>query len=343
LNHQSTEYVDPRLNYNGERSFLQMGYYGSFFTTHVDGITWQNWVKLTTPNFNTTSSAPSNNFHLFNLCGGYDFSKSTRLVLDAAVAHSSPNETFLTNATTPVVPVASADALVVNKTISFKLTDHLSTRWQLAAAYKFDERDNHTPVNTYQFSDNNQPVAALISFNGAVVAKNANANLLYSKRLHKFDLNADCQVAKGQFPMGGFEYQQTERGCEGRWINCVDAASTKENIFHLDYHNSVAETLSSRMDYEHSHRSVGDYNENAFLVRVPFANVRVLSGDLSLTRAGSGTSFIGGNYNNNPLAALGAPVGTIAAFHIGEQLDRGRHCRHWSYRWARRQSADIRA
>jgi MtrB/PioB family decaheme-associated outer membrane protein len=270
---QSTEQVDLAMHYTGDHSFLQLGYYGSFFGNHVDGMTWQNWAKLTSPNINTMSSAPSNDFHQLNLTGGYDFSRSTRLVVDAALGRSTQNEHLMSDATTPVVPVSSANAVVDSKSLSLKLTGRATSDLQLAAVYKYDARDNHTPVNTFQFSDNNQPVAPLNSFNGAVVAQNANANTPYSKRVNKLGLDADYRLAKGQSVKAGYEYQGTDRWCEGSWINCVEAANTEDNILRLEYRNSVVENLNGRIGFEHGSRTVKNYNENAFLAMVPYANV----------------------------------------------------------------------
>ena len=271
---QSTEQLDVAMHYTGEHSFLQMGYSGSFYSNHVDGMTWKNWATLTPPNINTISSAPSNDFHQLNLTGGYDFSRSTRLVVDAALGRSSQNEHLLSDATTPVVPVSTANAVVDSKTLSLKLTGHATSDLQLAAVYKYDARENHTPVNTFQFSDNNIALPApSILFPGKLFAQNANANTPYSKRVNKIGLDADYRLGKGQSVKAGYEYQGTDRWCEGSWISCVEAANTEDNILRLEYRNSVFENISGRIGYEHGSRSVRNYNENAFLALVPFANV----------------------------------------------------------------------
>jgi predicted porin len=79
-------------------------------------------------------------------------------------------------------------------------------------------------------------------------------------------------LGKGQFIKVGDDYQEIERWCDGSWIDCADAAKTKENTLHLEYRNSVIENLSGRIGYEHGDRTVNAYNENAFLSLVPFAN-----------------------------------------------------------------------
>jgi hypothetical protein len=163
--------------------------------------------------------------------------------------------------------------VVDSKTLSLKLTGRATPELQLAAIYKYDARENHTPVNTFQFSDNNQLVAPLNTFNGAVVAQNANANTPYSKRVNKLGLDADYRLTKGQSVKAGYEFQGTDRWCEGSWINCVEAANTEDNILRLEYRNSTMESVSARIGYERGIRTVKNYNENAFLALVPYANV----------------------------------------------------------------------
>jgi MtrB/PioB family decaheme-associated outer membrane protein len=309
---QSTEQVDLAVHYTGEHSFLQMGYYGSYFSNRVDGMTWQNWAKLGAPNINTMSSAPSNDFHQLNLTGGYDFSRSTRLVLDAALGRSTQNEHLMSDATTPVVPVSAANAVVDSKTLSLKLTGKATPDLQLAAVYKYDARENHTPINTFQFSDNNQPIAPLNSFNGAVVAQNANANTPNSKRLNKLALDADYRLGKGQFIKAGYDYQNTERWCEGSWISCVEAATTDENILRLEYRNSTVDNLAARIGYEHGSRSISKYNENAFLALVPYANVSPTGAPGGATAYGTmvanGLNGWGPNLGFNPTAPAGSAL-----------------------------------
>ena len=314
---QATDQVDLGFHFSGARSFVQMGYYGSFFKNHVNGMTWQNWATLAAPNANTISSAPSNQFHQLNFTGGYDFAPATRLAVDAAFGRSTQNDAFLTNATTPVVPASSAQALVVSKSLNLKLTGRPAARLQLSGAYKFDERDNRTPVNTYQFSDNNQPVAPLPSaaapsFPGVVVAQNANANQPYSKRVHKFDLDADYRLVKGQFLKAGYDFQKTDRWCAGSWIDCADAATTKENTLRLEYRNSVVDNLSGRAGFEHARRTVGNYNENAFLSLVPYANVSPAGAPGGATAYSTmvayGLNGWGPNAGLNPAAPAGSAL-----------------------------------
>jgi hypothetical protein len=311
---QSTDQVDLAMHYTGDRSFWKAGYYGSLFSNKVDGMTWQNWATLAAPNVNTMSSAPNNDFHQINLTGGYKLSATSHLVVDAALGRSTQNASFLTNATTPVVPLPSANAQVDSKTLSLKLTGRPLVALQLAASYRYDARENHTPVATYQFSDNNQPITPLNSFNGAVVAQNANSNTPYSKRINRLGLDGDYRLAKGQSLKAGVAYQTMDRWCEGSWISCVEAATTDESTLRLEYSNSSNENLSARAGYEHSSRTISGYNENAFLALVPFANVSPTGAPGGATAYGTMVANGLNGWGPNSGFTPAAPAGSALAF-----------------------------
>jgi MtrB/PioB family decaheme-associated outer membrane protein len=107
----------------------------------------------------------------------------------------------------------------------------------------------------------------------AVLAQNANANRAYSKKLQQFNLDADYRITQGQALKAGLESQQIERYCNSSWIACADAAKTKENTLKLEWRSNLLEDVSGRLGYAYAMRRVNNYNENAFLALVPYANV----------------------------------------------------------------------
>jgi MtrB/PioB family decaheme-associated outer membrane protein len=281
---QDTDQFNASVNFKGESSFFQAAYYGSVFKDNVTSMSWQNWqtgstvtaagVGPTAHPFatSTESTAPSNQFHQFSLTGGYNFDRNTKLVANGSYGRNTQNSSFLTDATTPVVPASSLNGLVVSKAFGLKLTAKPVRDLNVSAGYKYDLRDNRTAVNTYQYADAGEPAAGYTNLPGTV-AQNANANRAYSKKLNQFNLDADYAFAKGQGLKAGLEAQKTDRWCNGAWIDCVDAATTKENTLRAEYRNSMLENLTGRIGYAYSARRVNNYNENAFLALVPYANV----------------------------------------------------------------------
>lgn len=274
-----TNQVTFGLAYKGARAFAQLGYYGSFFTNNVTAMSWQNWATAA-GTMNTISSDPSNAFSQVSATAGYNFSAATKLIVGASYAHATQNDAFIMGPTAPIVPGSSLNGLVVTSGVTAKLTARPTKKLNLLAAYKYDNRDNQTAIRIYQYSDDEEALAANANFPasgtkllGAVIAQNANANRPYSKRLNLFNAEADYAVAKRQWIKAGYDYEGIYRSCPGAWIDCADASNTHEQTGRAEWRMNMGGTFSARVNYARSARRAPSYNENAFLALVPYANV----------------------------------------------------------------------
>ncbi len=291
---QRTDQFNASLGYKDDKSFMKLAYYGSLFKNNVNSMKWSDYSV----NGGTTqlqiSSAPSNEFHKLGLTGGYDFSPVTKLVASGSYARNTQNEQFVTDPTDFFVPVTSLNGLVVTKAIDLKLTSRPIHDLSLVAGYKYNDRDNRTPVNIYGFTDAQNPIAgtsaapnasfatainamypnlAPVSFAGNTSGNfNLNANRPYSKKVNAFNLDADYKVAQGETVAAGFDWDKTDNYCNGSWIACADAAKTDEKTWKAEWRANIHEDINARIAYEYSKRTV-DYNEDAFLAIVPMANV----------------------------------------------------------------------
>ena len=278
-----TNQISVGLAFKGKKSFAQAGYYGSFFTNHVPFMSWQNWAALPgVPNANTISSTPSNDFNQVSATAGLNMSPTTRLIATGSFARNTQNVGIFTDTSTPVVPVSSLHGLVVTSAFDAKLTTRPVKKLALSARYKYDDRDNRTPVQVFQYADANEPLPAAPNANfpagpgnpyGAVVAQNANANRPYSKKLNQVEFEADYAVAKRQWLKGSYGFEKIDDTCPGSWINCADAPITNEHTLRAEWRANIGEDLTARVSYAHSARRAPTYDENAFLALVPYANV----------------------------------------------------------------------
>jgi MtrB/PioB family decaheme-associated outer membrane protein len=274
-----TNQINMSANYKGAKAFVQAGYYGSFFRNGVPFMSWQNWAT-STGTVNTISSTPDNDYHQASATGSYSFSRTTKLVVFGSYARNTQNARFFTNPTTPVVPVSSLNGLVVTSALNAKFTTRITRKLALATAYKFDDRDNRTPIHIFQYADAEESPVANPNFVagpnnplGAVVAQNANANRPYSRRLNLATIDSDYALAKGQWVKGGLDVERINRECHGAWISCADAAITNESSFRGEWRMEAGSDINARVGYTYSIRRTPDYNENAFLALVPYAGV----------------------------------------------------------------------
>jgi MtrB/PioB family decaheme-associated outer membrane protein len=313
--------ITSGLNFKGARGFAQVGYYGSFFKNNVPFMSWQNWATgpAGSGTVNTISSAPDNVFLQVNGSGGYTISSTTKLVVNGSYARNTQNDSFITNPTTPVVPVSSLNGLVVWTAFNAKLTSRPVKKLTLNAAYKYDDRDNRTAIHIFQYSDAEETPVANANFPagpnnplGAVVAQNANANRPYGRTLNQVDVDADYAVAAGQWIKGGYGFEKIGRACPGSWISCVDAATTNENTLRAEWRATPSEDFSARVDYAYSARRAPDYNENAFLALVPYVNVS------PATATGGATAYsfmIANGWNGwGPAAGFATTTGNMNLF-----------------------------
>ena len=277
----TTDQFNVGLKYVGDKGYLQADYYGAVFRNHVKSLTWQDPSNLATAS--TMSSDPNNQFHQMSLTGGYKFSPATKLVMNASYGRNIQEDGFLSNPQLPLgLPRSSLDGMVVTKGFNLKLTSRPLKGLNLTTGYKFDDRDNRSPVNTYAFYDINVPPAATASaFNTALrsplppLGNNINIynNRPQSKRVNQFNLDADYVVAKGNTLAAGYEFQNIDRRCNGTWIDCVDANTVKESTLRTEWRTRFADGLSGKLGYAFSRRKVDYYNSNAWLAEVPMANV----------------------------------------------------------------------
>jgi hypothetical protein len=308
----TTDQINAALNYRDEKSFFTVAYFGSIFTNHAKSMTIDNPYGLSAygvgatpvsaygPSTATITEEPDNTFNQLRLTGGYDLANNVKLVGDAAYARNAQNDPFILDPamfTTPtggaapalnngtVVPTTSANAVVITKNLDLKLTARPVRNLNLSGAYKYDDRENQTPVSTFGWYDagaKNFGAPALAAgdpFVGATIAgvptgtpiyggANIVANRPYSKRVNQLDFDADYGFARGQSVKAGVDYQSIDRHCSGTWIDCSFADNSRETTGKLEYRFHAGDTLSGRLAGDYGFRHV-NYNDNAWMSLVP--------------------------------------------------------------------------
>jgi len=276
----TTDQFNLGLQYGRPRGFAQISYYGSVFTNHVHGISWQDPNDPT--RLASLSSAPGNQFHQLKMDGGFNLSSGMRITGDLSYGRNTQNDAFLTDTSMPLgVPENSLHGLVVVKGANLKLVMRPASKLNILLHYKYDDRENRTPINTFVFYDANIGKAATASaFNAALglapntLGSNVNifANRPLSEKKNQANLDADYMLRPGQKLAAGFQWQDIRRKCAGSWISCVDADKVVERALHADWHASLLENISSGVSYSYAQRRA-TYNSNAWLALVPMANV----------------------------------------------------------------------
>ncbi len=310
--------MNASLNFKSAKGFAQAAYYGSMYRNTVPFMSWQNWATPTGV-VNTMSSTPDNNFSQVSMTAGANLAAATKLVVNGSYGRGTQNDSFLVDTTTPVVPVTSLNGLVVTTAFTAKLTSRPSKKLNLGAAYKFDDRDNRTSVNIYQYADAGEAPAANANFPanpnnpfGPVLAQNANANRPYSRTANQASFDGDYTIVKRQAIKAGYDFEKIDRVCNGSWISCADADTTNEHTLRADWRASAGQAVSARIGYAYSSRRTPNYNENAFLALVPYASVSPAAAAAGATAL----SFMNANgwTGWGPAMGYGATTGNLNVF-----------------------------
>jgi MtrB/PioB family decaheme-associated outer membrane protein len=264
------------LQYASTDAHLQLGYEGSSYDNRIAGVSWQLWAAPGTSA--TLSTAPSNQLHRLSASGGLRLGAATRLTAAASRSRGTQNAAYLADTTAPWVPVPSAQAVVFNDSANLKLQHQATRSLTLSAGWRYELRDNRTPVNLYGYYDLNNPANGASPFaylfptlTGLGQNFNINANTPYSRRLQQLSVDADWRASPGQHLTLGADGQQTTRWCRDSWVDCANAAHSRETTLRAGWRWApAASDWNARVALSAAERRA-PYNENSFLALVPMA------------------------------------------------------------------------
>ena len=174
----NTKQIDAKLNFSGDRHFVSVGYYGSFFTNANGNVTpsvpgslygplgpGAGVVPLAPAVAGGTSLQdvlqlpmaiyPDNQAHQFYVAGNYAWTQRTRSTFKLAYTHATQAEDFVgmgfTGAPTVTRPNLGGE---VNTTLAqFGLTTRPTSRLSLLGNVRYERRDDNTPIDLYNIEN----------------------------------------------------------------------------------------------------------------------------------------------------------------------------------------------
>jgi MtrB/PioB family decaheme-associated outer membrane protein len=167
------------------------------------------------------------------------------------VAKLKQDESFIASpaGSTWVVPESSAHAQVTNSSFLARFTSNFAKGWNLSAAYKYDDRDNHTPIATFLTTGGDSPGASTQFSNEPV-----------NRTVNQFDLDADYSLGRGQGVKAEYEYQKIHRTSTAA-DSPFRADTTYEDTLRIEYRRTLDEALTGRISYAHSKRHTSEYEQ----------------------------------------------------------------------------------
>lgn len=270
-----TNGLDFSLGYTGEKANFNLAYLYSEFKNDVKA--WTAETPFATGqvlnNQALLSSAPESRMQQIKLGGGYRFAPTTRLSYEASSSRSTQDSAFncqtgaagcVNGVNGWIVPVGSANAKVTDDKAFIKLTSRPTSKLNLTAAYKYDNRNNQTPVNNFKvsFADSAAAAANNISNDPINVIK------------QQLTLDAEYAIARAQALKLGFQREDIRRSTDGSGLapsrttvtaNTNDFSlpvhKTREDTWDIEYRNSMLNNLTGRISYAQSLRKAQDYSQ----------------------------------------------------------------------------------
>jgi len=309
----TTRQVDVLLDYTGESLQMSGGYYGSFFSNQnpVLRVTggdsrFNSGVGSTGVAMDNISLPPDNHGHQFNLTGGYQLAKTTRLNFTLNKGITIQNEDFMpvrfygtsnngVNANTS--GRTDLGGRVDTTLVNLGLTSRPIPQLSLLGNIRYEERDDKTSVARYisnvtgsGLNPTITPYSATVAGDKALSTNGFNEPRSLTNRSGK--LEASYLLPEGFRLTGGFDYEQKVREMEG--VRVVGyRQETEEKSYRLEVSRAMAETLTGSLAYTHSKRDGSDYRNLVTLGNYSYPNYtpggipcgRVTSG-FSVTRCG---------------------------------------------------------
>ena len=249
----STDQFEAAVAYAGKQGNFQLGYYGSFYRNSVKLWTVENpgANNVVYNNVARLQSYPDNDMHQVNFQGGWRFTPATRFMLSGAYSRMTQNDPFIDNpaGSNWVVPETSPHAKVEQWNLLARLTSQVTKDVNVLAAYRYDDRDNKTPIAGFQTLGGDQPGATSLFSNEPI-----------NRKLQQINLEADYRLARDQSIRGEYEWQEIKRTSDAE-ESPFRADRTRENTARVSYRNAFSEVFGGRVSYAYSQRRVSDYEE----------------------------------------------------------------------------------
>ncbi len=246
-----TDTVSLALNWRGDKAHFSSAYFGSFFRNGYDRVNFQTYAGASQMQPMTT--APNNDFNQLNLSGGYALAPKTKLTGSLSYARNTQNAAFVApEAGIMVTPLtqSSLNGQVINTHADLKLMDQTTQQLSLTGAFKYDERDNQTASNLYNFN----------AISGGNTAYYPNTPL--SNKKAQLELAGDYRFKAGQSMRLSYVHEDINRWCHQYAVgasypagtNCVVAKASKDDRLDATYRLKLNEEVDFKVGYGYSDR-----------------------------------------------------------------------------------------
>jgi len=242
------------LGYRGSRLQYNLAYNGSFFKNEQTAITWQNpFTAAAGQDYGSAAEAPDNQSHRISANLGYQLSDQTRLGAQLAFGRLTQDQAFLPYTINPVIvtpglPAANLDGQVDTTLAKFTISSRPASKLRLDASYTYNNRDNKSSVNNYNYVITDS-ILAIDPNTGAPVERQ---NLPYSFEQNLLRAKVSYLLPKNADLSGGFDYDQMD-------YTYQQVETTKDTTFWAKLRLHPLETVEGSLKYSYSTRDASAF------------------------------------------------------------------------------------
>jgi len=217
-----TDEMEVTAAYNADSWQVNLSYRGSFYNNDNSSLAWDN-AYTSAPGADTgrMALAPDNESHLVALAGSVLLPMRTTLNGQISLGRMEQDEGFrpyTSNAliATGALPRGSANAKVDTTNINLRAVSSPLQKLTLQGEFRYNERDNKTSENTY-----NYVVTDL--FNSA----NSARNVAYDYQRYDYRLRGEYRLPARTRLSAGYDYERDERTRQERSETTTDRVWTQ--------------------------------------------------------------------------------------------------------------------
>ncbi len=342
-----TDQVNAGARFSVGEVNLGLAYFGSFYRNDVDSLTWDNpFTSAPGAEQGRLALEPDNDFQQLSLTGVYRAATlNTVVAFSTAVGRGEQDAVFLPftiNSTLPTFapPRPSLDGQVDTSNYALTITSRPYKRANIKFAYRYDERDNQTPVSMWS-----RVITDTFSNGGA------EANVPYSFERAKLNLSGTLKLLDTVKVSAGYDRTELDRDFQEvasqtedsgwgkvRWrpTSYIEAsfrggAATREIGA---YDTAVAVSLGQnpllrKYNLAHRYREFAEFNFSASMPEQPvsvgisylFADDSYSKSELGITDSEENRLSVDFNWavSNNASLYLNAGSESIDAIQLGSE------------------------
>jgi MtrB/PioB family decaheme-associated outer membrane protein len=206
----TTDEIELGVSYGGKTWNTRLAYFGSFFENDTPDLIWETpYNPLAGSEMGQLADAPDNDFHQISLSGAWRGPARTTVTGSVAVGSGEQDDAFLPYSTNAgligqPLPRTNLDADIDTTNLNLRVTTSPWQRLKLAAEYRFDERDNGSPIDAYAYVITDAAPGQTVM------------NTPYSYERDVYSLRGDLRLARWSRVAVGWDRDEMERDFQDR-------------------------------------------------------------------------------------------------------------------------------